>query len=176
MRLLNIRPHLDSQSLYKRMHQQKDIRLFQYWQLLYRIQSVPGKQAKEYAALLGVDVSKVYRIVQLYNNKGADFDKYLRWGGRRDQRSLLSLAEESQLMAGLQKKANAGKIITMNDIRSVVEAKTAKPVSDDYLWDLFKRHGWKKKAPRPQHPQKNKDAQEAFKKNAPTCWSPAGKN
>jgi transposase len=175
MRLISIHPHLDTKSLHQKMQEQRDVRLFQYWQIVYCIQSSPGKQAKEYAALLGVRVSKIYRIVQLYNNKGAGFTEGLQWGGRREQLSWLTLSEESELMAGLQSKAGKGEIITMTDIRSVVESKTAKPVSDDYLWDLFKRHGWKKKAPRPQHPQKNKAAQEAFKKNSPVCWIPADK-
>lgn len=154
------------------MQRQKDIRLFQYWQILYCIQTNPGKRAEEYSVLLGVDVSKIYRIVQLYNKEGIDFDKHLKWGGRRDERSLLSMLEESQMMEGIQNRALNGKIITMNDIRVNVEKKTNKPVSDDYLWDLFKRHGWKKKAPRPQHPQKNSAAQDAFKKNSPNYWSP----
>ena len=175
MCLLFVKPYLDYKSLLKRMGQQKDIRLFEYWQILYCIQSSPGKQAEEYAALLGADISKIYRIVQLYNKQGIGFDQSLKWGGRREQRSLLSIKEETTLMGGLQHKALSGKIITMNDIRSVVEKKTAKRVSADYLWDLFKRHGWKKKAPRPQHPQKNSAAQEAFKKNSLNYWIPAEK-
>ena len=61
----------------------------------------------------------------------------------------------------------------MNDIRKVVEKKVGQSVSDDYLWDLFKRHNWKKKAPRPQHPKKQQAKQEEFKKNSPSFWSPA---
>jgi len=77
------------------------------------------------------------------------------------------------MMKALEKEAQAGKIITMNDIRKVVEKKVGQSVSDDYLWDLFKRHNWKKKAPRPQHPKKQQAKQEEFKKNSPNFWSPA---
>jgi len=83
------------------------------------------------------------------------------------------LEEEQQMMKALEKEAQAGKIITMNDIRKVVEKKVGQSVSDDYLWDLFKRHNWKKKAPRPQHPKKQQATQEEFKKNSPGFWSPA---
>jgi transposase len=176
MRVLHLAAHLSNKLLQKRLQQQKDIRLFQYWQILYCIQTNPGKQAEEYGSLLGVDVSKIYRIVQLYNRHGADFDKALQWGGRREQRSLLTLREESELMDTFKQKALQGKVITINDIRRIVESKTAQPVSDDYLWDLFKRHGWKKKAPRPQHPQKNIASQQTFKKNSPNYWSPVSKD
>ena len=36
-------------------------------------------------------------------------------------------------------------------------------MSEDYSWDLFKRHNWKKEMPRPEYP-KNKEAQEEIKK------------
>jgi transposase len=156
----------------RKMQEQKDVRLFTYWQLIYSIQTNPGKKAEEYASLLGMPTEKVYRIVQLYNKNGG-FDKQNHWGGRRDQRSHLSYEKEQVLMKGLEKQAQGGKIITMNDIRAVVEKQVGHSVSDDYLWDLFKRHGWKKKAPRPQHPQKDQAAQQAFKKNSLSCWSPA---
>lgn len=172
MRKLSLFPHLSNGALQSRMNAQYDIRLFKYWQILYCIQTNPGKQAGEYASLLGTDVSKIYRLVQLYNKSGAVFSDKLVWGGRRESRSLLSLNEEQLLMNGLKQKALKGQIITMNDIRVIVEQKTKRPVSDDYLWDLFKRHGWKKKVPRPSHPKKDIAAQQSFKKNSPGYWSP----
>ena len=176
MRTLQLKPHLDKASLLKKMHAQKDVRLFQYWQILFCIQGNPGKKASEYADLLGVDVSKIYRIAELYNLKGADFDRHLQWGGRREQRSLLSIEQEARLLRSLESRAGSGKIITMNNIRSVVEREAGVGVSDDYLWDMFKRHGWRKKAPRPQHPKKDDAAQERFKKNSPAYWMPAQKD
>jgi transposase len=166
--------HLDNKALRQKMLSQKAIRLFQYGQVIHCVQTNPGKKAEEYASLLGIAKEKVYRIEQQYNKKGKDFDK-LQWGGRREKRSLLSLEEEQQMMKGLEKEAQAGKIITMNDIRKVAEKKVGRSVSDDYLWDLFKRHNWKKKAPRPQHPQKQEAKQEAFKKNFPSYWIPASR-
>lgn len=164
MRVLHIQPHLDNKSLQKRMQNQQDVRLFQCWQIIYCIQTNPGKQAEEYAALLGVDVSKIYRIVQFYNKHGASFEQQLKWGGRREQRSLLTLPEETKLMEDLQQRALEGKIMTIHDIRPVVEKKTGRAVSDDYLWDLLKRHGWKKKAPVRNTPAKTRQRRRTLKK------------
>lgn len=167
MRILSLLPHLSNEALQSRMNAQNDIRLFKYWQVLYCVQTNPGKQAGEYASLLGTDVSKIYRLVQLYNKLGAGFSDKLIWGGRRESRTLLSLTQEQLLMNGLKQKAVQGQIITMNDIRLIVEQKTKLPVSDDYLWDLFKRHGWKKKAPRPSHPKKILQHSSLLKKTPP---------
>src|SRR5690349_368767 len=123
MRQLKTLAHLDNKALWQKMSSQKDIRLFQYWQIIHCVQTNPGKKAEEYASLLGVPKEKVHRIVQQYNKAGKEFDKELQWGGRREKRSLLSLVEEQQMMKTLEKEAQVGKIITMNDIRKVVEKK-----------------------------------------------------
>lgn len=172
MRLLQIKPHLDSKSLLQKMRSHDDVRLFQYWQIIYSVQTNPGKKAEEYGSLLGMSAAKIYRITTLYNKHGESFDKQLNWGGRREQRSLLSYEQEISLMKGLEKQAREGKVITMNDIKGIVEKKVGHSVSDDYLWDLFKRHNWKKKAPRPQHPKKDETKQHEFKKNSPNYWKP----
>lgn len=172
MRLLQLQPHLDNKSLLKKMRNQEDVRLFQYWQIIYSIQSNPGRKAEEYGGMLGMSTAKIYRICNLYNKHGESFDKQLNWGGRREQRSLLSYEQEKDLMKGLKKQAGEGKVITMNDIKGIVEKKVGHKVSDDYLWDLFKRHNWKKKAPRPQHLKKDETKQQEFKKNSPNYWKP----
>jgi transposase len=84
----------------------------------------------------------------------------------------MSLEEEEKLMQELQHQANEGKILVAGQIRKIVEKRLGKSVSDDYIWDLFKRHNWKKKLPRIEHPKKNKEAQEDFKKNSRKYWHP----
>ena len=72
----------------------------------------------------------------------------------------------------LKQNAKEGKILVAKHIKKVIEAKIGKQVSDDYIWDLFNRHNWKKKKPRPQHPKKDIEAQEALKKNSQKYWQP----
>jgi len=170
MAILQLKEHLTAKEIAVKMRQQKDLRMFGYWQILWSVVKNPGKKAEEYASYLGTNEHKVYRIVQRYNKLGKDFDKSLNWGGRRESTSLLPLAEESALLQAIESKAKEGKVLVAKDIKRVVEKKVGKQVSDDYLWDLLKRHNWKKKMPRPYHPKKNKELQEEFKKNSQKYW------
>lgn len=85
----------------------------------------------------------------------------------------MSFAQEEELLKAIAEKSLKGEILTARDIREEVEKKVERSVSEDYLWDLFKRHGWKKKAPRPKHPLQDISAQDLFKKNSPMFWQPA---
>ena len=173
MRYLSLRPHLTVEQLKLRMREQKQVRLHTYWQILNAVANSPGKKAQEIADVLGTTPTIVRRIVQTYNAKGADFDKTLQWGGRRQALSLMSLGQETAVMKQLQSKALKGAVLTFRDIKETVEKKLSREVSDDYIWDLFKRHGWSKKAPRPKHPSENVQAQQQFKKNFRGYWHPA---
>lgn len=84
----------------------------------------------------------------------------------------MSFEDEEKMMKGLKIKAKDGKVLVAKHIRKIVELKVGKAVSDDYIWDLFKRHNWKKKMTRPEQPKKNKANQEEFKKNSQKYWHP----
>jgi len=83
-------------------------------------------------------------------------------GGRK--REYMSINEEKEFMKTLEAKALKGLILTSSDIKKAVENKLGRDVSDDYIWDLFKRNGWTKHTPRPSHPKKDENLQEEFKK------------
>lgn len=172
MQVLRLKPHLKTEEISQRLAICTNARHMGYWQILLSLSFNPGKRADEYAQFLGIKTSKVYKIVELYNLHGADFMKNLQWGGRRNETSLLTIQQESMLMESLKAKAIEGKVLTSKDIRIEVENRVGSPVSDDFIWDLFKRHNWKKKMPRPQHPKHNKLAQEEFKKNSRNSWQP----
>lgn len=140
------------------------------WQLLYLIQIGGQCKADVLAPLVNLSVHSVYKIVERYNREGPSSVHCKARGGRR--RSLLTLEQEEALFASLEQKALKGELKTAGDIRAIVEKKVGRVVSDDYLWDLLKRQGWKKKMPRPHHPKSSKQQQEDFKKNSPNAWMP----
>lgn len=172
MRILKTFPHLDDKELKAKLKQQKDIRNYQNWQIILSVQLNIGRPAEDFANLLGVNIHKVYRVIEIYNKEGPGWDNDKHWGGRRDERAYLTYEKEKELLENLMQKALNGQIITVSDVKLVVEKTIGHHVSDDYLWDLLKRHDWKKKAPRPKHPEGNTEAQEDFKKNSPKIWLP----
>lgn len=172
MRILKLTPHLTTSELSGKLSTCTNLHQRSYWQILLSVSFNPDKKAEEYASFLGVTKSKVYKIVQLYNKEGALFTEKLKWGGRRIETSHMSFEEEEKMMMELKENAKGGKILIAKHIRKIVEQRVGKPVSDDYIWDLFKRHNWKKKMPRPEHPKRDKSAQEEFKKNSPKYWQP----
>jgi transposase len=173
MRILQLTPHLTTSKLSSKLASCKSSHQRSYWQILLSVSFNPNKKAEEYAAFLGVTKSKIYKVVALYNKQGAGFTDNINWGGRRSQTSHMSFEDEKKMMDDLKNKAKDGKILVAKHIRKIVETKVGKAVSDDYIWDLFKRHNWKKKMPRPEHPKGNKSAQEEFKKNSPKYWQPS---
>lgn len=171
MRTLELVNHLSDAQLKEHLSAASGKPEFSHWQILYMVQVAGVHSAALISPLVNLSKSSVYKIVERYNKSGASGIKYVLRGGRR--RSLLSAADETELLDTIEKKAVKGLIKTANDIRGIVEMKVGKAVSDDYLWDLLNRNGWKKKMPRPHHPKRNVSEQEAFKKNSPTVWLPS---
>jgi transposase len=165
---IGLKPHLSIEEIKERLYHSRNGHHASYWQIILSLSNNPGKTTSEYCNYLGISDSKLYRIVSLYNGQGPNFCDALVWGGRREKRSLMSIAQEKQLLSGVFTEAIKGEILVAKHLRPLVEQKIGKPVSDDYLWDLLNRHDWNKKAPRPEHPkghEKDIDAKrEAFKK------------
>ena len=173
MRILQLQPHLTTAELSNKLSSSIKSHHRSYWQIILSVSFNPNKKATEYALFLGTTTSKIYRVVESYNKSGATFLDSKKWGGRRLETSTMSFDEETKMMNDLKTKANEGKLLVAKHVKKIVEKKLGKEVSEDYIWDLFKRHNWKKKMPRPEHPKKNKEAQEEFKKNSMKYWQPS---
>lgn len=78
------------------------------------------------------------------------------------------------MFVSLEDKADKRQIKTAQDIRHIVEEKTGHPVSDDYLWSLFQKNGWKKKMPRTYQLEKWQKDKLEIKKYSSKIWSPPG--
>ena len=172
MKILKTVPHFSDESLKEIMYSHTELRAFQDWQIIYSVQTNYGKRSEEFAGMLGVAKSKVLYVIQMYNKHGKFWRTYGQWGGRRQNRCHLSLEDERSLMKSLEDDALTGKILTFRHIKKQVETRVEKEVSNDYIWDLFSRHGWSKKVPRPHHPKADKAAQEEYKKNSKKIWIP----
>lgn len=166
---LSIEPHLSVAQIKERLYGSRSGRHASYWQIILTLSLSTGKRAKDYASLLGQSEAKLYRIRRLYNQEGPNFTEKLSWGGRREPCCLLSFQQEEELLQNWTATALQGGVLVAKQLREAVEQKVGYRVSDDYLWDVLHRHGWSKKAPRPEHPEaeKVKEKREAFKKKLP---------
>lgn len=172
MKLLKTHPHFTDSELKSIMKSQNKIRAFQDWQIIYSVQVNHGKKAQELADILGVSKHKIYNVIQQYNKHGKEWRSYDNWGGRRESRCNLSIDEEASILKGVEVDALKGNILIYKHIKGIVEEKIGRKVSDDYIWDMFKRHGWKKKVPRQSHPKGDKEKQDNYKKNLKRIWQP----
>jgi transposase len=169
MRILHLKNPVDNNIVKEKMKTSVSASDFKRWQIIYHLNNY-SVDAQYLSDITGYSKATIYSIVQGLNNTNRlDLDTKPK-GGRR--RELMSIDEERKLMESLTDKALKGQILSGKDIRKVVEKKINRPVSDDYIWDLFKRNGWTKHSPRPHHPQKDNKKQEEFKKNSKTIWLP----
>lgn len=170
MKTLKLKPHLSEDELKNRLKKAQTASELKRWQCLYIIQTQEGINAGYLSKILCISIASIYLYVETYNKHGAESITPKSKGGRK--RFYLNLWEEREILKNVTIKAKNGAIITAKDIKKEVEKKIGHVVSDDYLWDLFKRHNWKKKKPRPKHPKSKKEEQEAFKKNLRMIWMP----
>jgi transposase len=170
MRILKLAPHLSTEELKTVMNSQQSVRDFKDYQILYLVDIHKGKKAEEISSMLGITTNKVFKTVEKYNKFGVSWKEGISRGGRREARCIMTFDEEKSFLKTVEEDALSGRIVTYKHIRSKLEARLSKSVSDDYVWDLFRRHGWRKKVPCKSHPQSDGSAREEFKKNSPNYW------
>ena len=128
-----------------------------------------GRHAADVANLLQTSARTVRSWIHQFNADGPTALDAENLGGRRWAH--LSETEERAVLAALRPRARAGRLVTIHEVRAVVEARTQRAVSDQSLYDLLHRHEWRKVVPRPRHVRADPDAQEAFKKIFPRSWN-----
>lgn len=90
-------------------------------------------------------------------------------GGRR--KAKLSKADEEAFLKQFHEAAEAGRVITVDEIKLAFEKRVGHAVNISSVYRLMARAGWRKIVPRPRHPKKKPDAEEGFKKSM-SSWSP----
>ena len=116
------------------------------------------------AAAMGVSLSTVNRAHMAYDQGGIKALKPKPNGGRKHEN--MTLAEEKALLARFAKRAGAGEMLNINDLKAAYEQAIGHITSDSTVYNLLHRHGWRKLMPRPFHPKRHLAAQDAFKKTA----------
>lgn len=169
MRTLTLTNPIEVSYIKSKMKASKSASDYKRWQVLYLVSSF-NVDAEYLSDITGYSKANIYAIVQQHNDLDKPDVSTQKRGGRR--RSLLTIEQEKKFMNGLEQKALTGQILSYLDIKKLVEKEIGKTVSDDFIWDLFKRNGWTKHSPRPHHPKNDIEAQEEFKKNSKSVWLP----
>jgi transposase len=123
-----------------------------------------GKTQPEIAELVGVSLSTVNRAHMAYDNGGVQALRPKPNGGRR--RENMTLEEEAAFLKRFAKAAGAGELLNIHEIKAAYEKAIGHPTSNSTIYNVLARHEWRKLMPRPFHPDRNLEAQKAFKKKA----------
>ena len=85
-------------------------------------------------------------------------------GGRFHEN--LTRAQEADLLADLLPTAQAGGVLVVAELKARYEQRLGRAVPKSTIYRVLARHGWRKIAPRPRHPQRDPSRQAAFKKTS----------
>lgn len=145
------------------MKEAKNPRQLQRWQIIYTALIQPRK-AEEIAKCVGVSKSLVQKLIPSYNREGIQAVEIKSSGGR--YHSYMSEEEEKLFLEPFYQKAERGELTTAKEIKMVYEEQIGRKVHKTTIYDILKRHGWRKILPRGRHPKADIEAQETFKKNS----------
>jgi transposase len=107
----------------------------------------------------------VHQVISDYNRLGAAAIETPGKGGRNN--SYLSLEAEKEFISSFTEQAAVGSITTATKIKQAFEELVGKEVDKSTIYRLLQRQEWRKRMPRPSHPEANSEVQEAFKKTFP---------
>ena len=134
---------------------------FQRVQCLW-LRAALGLNANQVAQALGWRPTSVRRLQAQYWRQGEALWQRPRRGGRRHEN--LPVAKEAQLLAGFLQRAERGGLLEVSRVRQAYEQAVGHAVPKSTVYRMLARHGWRKLAPRPRHPQTDTARQQAFKK------------
>jgi hypothetical protein len=106
-------------------------------------------------------------VRQIWSRYFTQGEQTLLGGGRGGRfHENLTRAQEAELLAGLLPQAQAGGVLVVSEIKAQYEQLLGRPVPKSTIYRMLARHGWRKLAPRPRHPQSDPSRQAAFKKTS----------
>jgi transposase len=123
-----------------------------------------GRTGADVAQVIGRGVNTVYRHKRRFLEDGEATLMAEGWGGRRN--AVLTEAEEAELAADFERAARGGELVTANAVVAAVARRAGRRVDPTTVYRMLRRHGWRKVAPRPRHPDADPARQEAFKETS----------
>jgi len=121
-----------------------------------------GKTNSEAAELTGYSESRVNHLVSEYCRNGIGYflEEHRKGGNRRN----MPKEKEVEFLEGFRESAEAGKELTVRDVLSEYR-KIVPEAYPSTVYDLLRRHKWRKVMPRPRHPKAASEAEQEASKN-----------
>jgi transposase len=167
MRNIYIRPHLTIDEIEKRRDSTKHAQQYKRWQVIWLAAQGIGR-TEAIARSVGIPPKTVSNWISLYNTRGPEAYVLKPRGGSR--RRLFSDVQEQEFLAHLEEEAARGEITTLRQVHPRIEAHFGRKVGKGFARRMVRRHTWRPVMPRPEHPRKNAQEQEDFKKNFRTWY------
>jgi len=162
--------HLSAEEVLQKIRTATNFRQQQKWLVVYNA-VVDPRPAAEIARHTGTSIRTVHQIISDYNRLGAAAIETPGKGGRNN--SYISLEAETEFLSGFTEQAAAGVVTTITKIKQAFEELVGKEVDKSTIYRMLDRQEWRKRMPRPCHPEANPEVQEAFKKTFPhSCNKP----
>ena len=121
-----------------------------------------GKENKTIAERTGFSETRVSHLITEYKKKGLKEYARKKYGGNHRN---MTKEEEEEILEKFRKDAEAGHVVTAQEIKKAFNEKLGRDTGSGYIYMLLARHGWRKVMPRSRHPRKaNEEAIEASKK------------
>lgn len=126
------------------------------------VQRYEGKKDVEIGEKLGYTRKRISQLCAEFKKVGAVEYARHKYGGNHKS---MSTAEETAILEEFKKKAEAGRVITVQEIKPAFDKKRGKEKGRGYIYMLLARHKWRTVMPRGKHPKKASEAEiEASKK------------
>ncbi|PSB30194.1 hypothetical protein C7B82_09375 [Stenomitos frigidus ULC18] len=130
---------------------------------------VDPRPASAIAKHTATSLRTVHQVIADYNRAGESALQPRTRPGKNPG-AYLSFAQEATFLEAFHEPAKHGHLTTIQAIQTDFETKVGTAVAPSTIYRLLERHGWRKLAPRPYHPEGDKAAQAAFKQTFQTWF------
>ena len=126
-----------------------------------------GKSNPEIAEKLDISTDRISHVVSEFKRDGLEEFIRVKYTGHNWN---MSYEEEQAILDRFTEQAEAGRIITVKEIKAVFEERLGRDTGRGYIYMLLARHKWRKIKPRPKHPKRASEEEIAASKKLKPGW------
>jgi transposase len=108
-----------------------------------------GLKDEEIGKALKYNPKRVSQLCAEFKKVGLEEYARHKYGGNH---RALSDEEEEMIIGEFEEKAEAGQVVTVQEIKQAFDEKRGKDTGRGYIYQVLKRHGYRKVMPRSKHP------------------------